>query len=226
MSTVTEAVRARRSVRAFLDRPVAARDDRRNPDAGRARALRRQSPALACRCAGRGARWPTSRRGSPPASPPIPRARAPSSRSIRRRWASRGAAAASPRASSSMPRSAFRARTGRRGLASSRRISICSARRSASSSRSRAIFDRPQWAHLGMFMQNVMLLAAGARPRHLRAGSLGAGPQDVGDASWACPRTGSSIAAWRSALPTKRIRSTAGGPSASRSRTSRSFRGF
>jgi nitroreductase len=37
------------------------------------------------------------------------------------------------------------------------------------------IFDRPQWAHLGMFMQNVDAAGGGAGPRHLSAGGVGGG---------------------------------------------------
>ena len=41
-------------------------------------------------------------------------------------------------------------------------------------------FGPPQWAHLGMFMQNVMLLAAERGLATCAAGGVGAGPQDGG----------------------------------------------
>jgi nitroreductase len=58
------------------------------------------------------------------------------------------------------------------------------------------IFDRPQWAHLGMFMQNVMLLA--------EERGLATCPQEAWLSS-NCPRIICSIAAWRSAAPIRPI---------------------
>ena len=148
------------SVRAFLDRPVERATIER-----RYWRWPRGAPSGGNLSPGMSTFWPATALadaqgdGPPQASPPTRPARAPSSPSIRRRSASRGGAAASPRASSSTRRSASRARTGRRGSPSSPAISTCSERRSACSSRSPASFGPPQWAHLGMFMQNVMLLA-------------------------------------------------------------------
>jgi hypothetical protein len=38
----------------------------------------------------------------------------------------------------------------------------------------------PQWAHLGMFINNSHVAGAGARPRHLPAGSLGGAYRTTG----------------------------------------------
>ena len=125
----------------------------------------RQSPALAGRSTSSPApRLPVSRPASPPASPPIRRARAPSSTVLSRRrsaepWRGRRFAGSGEQlyAALGIAREDRPARLGQ----FARRISRRSARRCLLffSSPCRASFGYPQWAHLGMFMQNVMLLA-------------------------------------------------------------------
>ena len=82
------------------------------------------------------------------------------------------------------------------------------------------IMRQGSWLDFGMFLQNVMVAARGARPRHLPAGGVHAVPSPHQPKRSARPTTSSSSAACRSATPTPTRSRTRSSPSASRSRAS------
>ena len=76
----------------------------------------------------------------------------------------------------------------------------------------------PQWSDLGMFMQTFMLAATaeGSPPARRHTGRAIRRPSPV---SSACRTTTCCSPAWRSATPTRPIRSTTGAPAATRWRS-------